>query len=454
MESELISTIQYISIHYYIDMLLFLPNSKIDGAIDRFHEIIETDFFLDYFSLFLKDIAEKNIYPDKILGNLDKIIEYIKNFSNDDAYIEEIVKNRDNINNFSNIKYRVEFEGRYASYKKMIKGTTEIIDESYFSYIFNFDYLFIASMFEDDYDYKNMYEYSFFMNKEYLCSVRKTIKICEDLLKLPEFKERVVSLLSKNIKEGKDRTKDAIIYYAMNNYKLDNEDETISLIENGSKILDDYNQFIEECEQLLFEIKNNCFIEEENFAFFYYYLYLTHLVYSDDEIVDIPRETIYNFIDVNMDDPTINESQRERLYNIMNRKRKYLKGEALDQYNEYLRKLNGINLDNASSKLFIIRSSIKDQQNFMNSRDVQIIKKVNNSIIYDFPNFKILLLDDSEYEKQKGNIKDIYYSLKAYLRIYPEIFADKKLLTRSIELLESSKDKESIKLFKKLKKRL
>ena len=196
------------------------------------------------------------------------------------------------------------------------------------------------------------------------------------------------------------------------------------------------------------------FINDIDFIYFYSYLKLIHQVYSDEKPTISPRTSIYNFIEANETNPVITNNQRNKLYTIMSKSRKYLSGDALMQFNDYLIRLNNIDTKNAIYELFCIRATNSEYKEFIKKHDMNIINRVNNSINYDFPNLNILLLPDDKYEIEKDNIKYLEYSAKEYLRRYPNLFLNKKILDRTIEYLEPRNDKEIKKIVKKLKKRL
>lgn len=447
MKNKLITQLHYITIQYLSDYLLFAPISKLDSILKASKEILETEIFLSYFSLFIKIMNEEKTYPKTIKDNLFKIVSFLETNIGSNEYVEKIKKLSIKLDTDSYQKYINEYELRYMSYEKFINETTEVMSMDNFANFLQFDYQFLASMFEDDEVYDKNYLPKFSMNKEYLSAVKKIINLHPDMLKIKEFKDRIIYQLKYNIEKGELKGQDILTLYVINNYNLDG-DNKITIIK------EDFEKLIEDSKMLLFQIEKNMFINDIDFIYFYNYLNLIHQVYSDGDSIIPPRTSIYNFIEDNEINPIITNNQRNKLYTIMSKLRKYLSGDALMQFNDYLIRLNNIDTKNAIYELFCIRATNSEYKEFIKKHDMNIINRVNNSINYDFPNLNILLLPDDKYEIEKDNIKYLEYSAKEYLRKYPDLFLNKKVLDRTIEYLEPIKDKEIKKIVKNLKKRL
>jgi hypothetical protein len=463
MRNNLEARLYYYTISYLIEYLIFAPISELDTILNEEKDMIETDFFTDYLCEYIRAINESKNYPKQIKENLFKIVSFLENIkgnSNIDKLKEEVIK----LDTDSYDKYLSEFELRYVTYDNLINKTTEVIDMDAFSSNLKLDYQFLCSMYVVDDTYNESFLPKFSMNKEYLSSVKKILTLCPDLLKLKEFKERIVYQLNYNIQNGKERTKDIIKRYVLNNYDLTKKD--IIVINDF-----DYDNFITDSEDLLFQVEKNKFINDLSFTQFYYYLKLINQLYSDKKATSFPREILYGFIEDNEKFTLITENLRDKLYSIMGEVRKNLAGDALIEFNEYLSRLNVIDIDDnyVKASIFTCRATKKEYLDYIVTRIINIMTgiyeviqtpntyimdEVNDSVIYDFPNLNILLLPDNEYEIEKVHIKYLEHSVIEYLKRYPDLFLNKKILDRTIEYLENKEDKEIQKIVKKLKKRL
>lgn len=396
---------------YSINYMMFY-----DIDFEDYKEVILSNIFLWSLESLLEENIKNNLYTEEMYQKLGKLIEYI----NSNIETEE-TKNITNLYNMlkeypSYEFYNNEFLLKYDLINDDLKNKIFVWNKKEIEKSIKDDYIIILYLNLDFEKFKEIYSSKYTGNINYLLFLNKFIKLFPNLLFDKKYKEK-------------------ILYTLEYNKKLENKSEMFTKMNDSI-----YNKVTN------FKKKDiNRYFNLDAFEQIYYDAMFEKMIVLNEK-VDIdytnPKllNNLYNFIDEY--DSIFNVYMKNNLINIMDRFKNNIKDLNLKEYNEYLIKVNSMDL---SENKFIINYLLNKNINKKNEL-IEILKNPYLTYEYlelinlDFNFLESLLCNNEEFEKYMEHFiysDDYMLTIERYLKECPLMFKNKEISDRVIRTLKA-----------------
>lgn len=411
-----------------------------DVDLKNEEEIFLHDNFLEVLIYILENNADFGYLTKEMYERIGKLIQYIKE-NMESELIEQLIEKYNNIDCYSYGFYENEFVYKYNIINEDLKNKAFIWNKKEIEELVREDYFLFLGLELDDKEF-NKYNKIYTNNINSLLFLNKLINMFPTVLLDNKYKKRIISILKYN-KEKIDDKEMLKINENLYNQIVNFDKKNIEIVFN-SKIF----------EQLYYEaIFEKMIVLGEEY----------NIDYSNNEILEQLYALINHYDHRNM----CSKDMKYRIINIMDNFKYGVKDLDKRKYNEYLVKVNSMNL---SDYEFIIDYFYKKGIN--NYKEIRqnpyLINEYLGLINNDIAFLESLLCDndyDEKYLKHFIYNDDYILSVKRYMKECPLLFKNKDILdkvTKTIECIMNeytegrlnSKDYYTMnkKVIKKLKK--
>lgn len=373
----------------FIDYLLF---SDADLNEAETINMINDDMFLNVFLNKLNKSKEKYSYPESVLGRMKTIIESLNN-----SVLLDEIKNQYNIisNNTSNDIYFDELSTKFMRLEYLNEDEL-LVDKDLIEKSIAFDYITIYTLIDDNMDIQK--------SPLYISSIKKFLYEYPEMFIDKKINKRAMEIL----KNQDDEEKDNLLY------KIKHIDK--------------------------FQTNNFSYM---NFKYLYEYILIQNMLIDSvfmeknaDKIKDVTLNTLYNMIDLQIiGDERAKKNALEIMYtykenNIYNMEDSEKK-EFIDQYNDYLGKLNCLN----SSDILI------NIENGVRLSGIKIFRPIINIDKYIRNDLKFLnyLIYDEELDIDSYELE---LTINKLLKMYPYMFENDEIYEKTMNCISKKQSRK------------
>lgn len=451
------------------DYLFFLSNASAyyDSLKKTFNDIM----YLQNLRNHLIEIRDNFPYPKETSENISNLLKYLKvncKEQEQQDLIDECILIQESIKHFCNEYYYCEFVDKINRLKNFNDSKTHIWTKKDIIEGIKFDYITLVSLGAPVTNYVNNYLTKFILNRKYVYSINKILTHLPDVVDNFEFRRRILEVIDANIDLLNNIDDDTLKVYLVNNYDVN---------PNGqyNVYLTELDQFKEDCIAIKNRLnrRNDYIFNIEEFKNYRDILKLEHYLYIDSkyDVTSIGIDAIYAYIDsIN----SIEYSHQRRLIDLMNERLKQIKELKnneerryyIEQYNDYLVKLNSLYILRDEEYAPLSHRSIDSVDNLIYSRievneyfkmlreNSDIPNNLVKSESHDLEIFDMFLLTDQQFEQVKAYYVKPYtrYCLKNFYNDYKDMFVDETIYNRTKTILEMLGDKNASKVLKKINK--
>lgn len=425
----------------YSDLLL-IEALLIDNDIENnFNSLKEDIKAIDKESIigFINDQVEQNIYNQRHLNNLKKLINYL-NLENK----EELYKIIDNLEP-SNDVYYYEYTSKYDVLKNIIEYKYSTLNVELLKSSIYYDYFAFESLKVDSNTYIEKYLPYILDNQLYLLFVNKLFSEYPDIFLDKKITKRIFSVLNYDINSTNDKE--------MLNYLK----KLIKKVEYFSKHKDatifDYDKF--KYHKNL-NLLHNILISNEDISVFHDYIMNGNFIDFLDIFIDICEEKNKNNAFL------YNENMKNRFVKILN----YIMDRKEDNY--FKRKYNLMMYkwskfkSNTSEGMFYYleiesKYNIKELAKIL-KYEYHLIQVAKMSIIYEGLLYETYSLDENKFNQMIStlNIEEFVRWLEKMMFLDKSFFQNEFLKNRTLNILNASliDDKKIKKQVIKMKKKI
>lgn len=409
---------------FLFDSLIFLDENEMD---EELRKITKLKTIKSLFNYYVDYILEVKIYPEEIKNKLLKIADYID--------YPEMKEKINKLNDFSYQFYYKELTSKYNDLSFYNDGNAIIWSKKDISESLKYDFRVLFLYLEDN---KLENDLLFILDQKFLASLRKIYMIDKDLFYNSLFTNRYIKILKMNIDFLNNIDDNIIKLYIKHNY-MNQENYVINLNE--------MEKMKKDCLKLMDMICNDKRIfNYGDFLSHYKMLLLEEYLFNNGKINEqiLDLEFIYSYID-GISDNFLTNNSKKLLIDLMDTAKK--NSYNLEEYNYYLVRLNSLEVSKHTNyKERVLRTNhlLIDENELKES-----IKSIKN----DLHTFKIFMLDNDTYEKNKEKLFNNMnaYSINFFIKLNPDLFLDDLANSRAKEIIKNSNIKGKNKTLKKLK---
>ncbi len=409
---------------FLFDSLIFLNENEMNESLKT---ITNVKTIKTLFSYYVDYILDVKIYPEEIKNKLLKIADYID--------YPEIKEKINKLNDFSYQFYYKELTSKYNDLSFYNDGNAIMWSKKDISESLKYDFRVLFLYLKDDKLENNL---PFLLDQKFLASLRKIYMIDKDLFYNSLFTNRYIKILKMNIDFLNNIDDNIIKLYIKHNY-MNQENYVINLNE--------MEKMKKDCLKLMDMICNDKRIfNYGDFLSHYKMLLLEEYLFNNGKINEqiLDLEFIYSYID-GISDNFLPNNSKKLLIDLMDTAKK--NSCNLEEYNHYLVRLNSLEV----SKHINYKERILRTNHFL--IDEKELKESVKSIKNDLHAFKIFMLDNDTYEKNKEKLFNNMnaYSINFFIKLNPDLFLDDLANSRAKEIIKNSNIKGKNKTLKKLK---